>query len=374
MPESLYLHIPFCIRKCLYCDFLSVDYSDIPAKNYIRVLCQELSLRKNEARMLKTIYIGGGTPSILPEECFDELFKCLRDHFEISSEAEITVEANPGTVTKQKADKLVSLGVNRLSIGIQSFNDTELKTLGRAHTSEDALKAIEIIKKAGFQNFSIDLMYAIPGQTEDTWLQSLIRAVSISPEHISAYELTPEEKTPLHGLLESGALHMPEEEIILKMYDQAIDYLDFNKYEHYEISNFALHGFKCIHNLNYWNRGEYIGTGAGAHSYINNRRSKNIKDIQLYAETLKNSVLPESESTVINPEEALREFIFLGLRKTEGIRLSESEKLGLHLAEACKELIDEGYMAIEGAFIRLTRKGLKISNTIIVSIFERSGL
>ena len=278
MPEYLYIHIPFCIRKCLYCDFLSVDYSDIIAKNYIRALCQELSLRKSEAQMLKTIYIGGGTPSILPEECFDELFACLKDNFAISSEAEITVEANPGTVTEQKAKKLISLGVNRLSIGVQSFNDNELKTLGRAHRSEDALKAIEIIKKAGFQNFSIDLMYAIPGQTEDTWTHSLLQSAGIAPEHISAYELTPEEKTPLHGLLESGALNMPDEEIVLKMYDLAIDYLKLNKYEHYEISNFALQGSKCIHNLNYWNRGEYIGAGAGAHSFINSKRSRNIPD------------------------------------------------------------------------------------------------
>jgi oxygen-independent coproporphyrinogen III oxidase len=374
MPEFLYIHIPFCIRKCLYCDFLSVNYTDNLAGKYIRALCRELSLRKDKAHMLKSIYIGGGTPSILPSECFDELFKCLRDNFVISSETEITVEANPGTINEHKAEKLISLGVDRLSIGIQSFNDTELITLGRAHKSEDALKAIKIIKKAGFRNFSIDLMYGIPGQTEDTWKQSLRQAVGISPEHISAYELTPEEKTPLHGLLGSGALYMPDEEVILNMYDQAIDYLDLNKYEHYEVSNFALQGFKCNHNLNYWNRGEYIGAGAGAHSFINNRRSKNTPDIQSYTEALNNHTLPESESTFITPEEALREFIFLGLRKTEGIKLTESEKFGLSIAEVCKELIDKNYMEIRGDFIKLTRKGLKISNTVIVSIFEKSGL
>ena len=373
-PEFLYIHIPFCIKKCLYCDFLSVTYNESLAKAYTDALCKELILKKGDAGELKTVYIGGGTPTILPEECFGQLFKCLKENFKFSDSPEITVEANPGTIDKSKIDAMLSLGVNRLSIGVQSFNDAELETLGRIHTSNEAVKAIGTVKNSGIKNFSIDLMYGIPGQTMKTWEETLSKAVESSPTHISSYELTPEKNTPLYGLIEGGKINMPDEELILEMYGYAIDYLASKGYEHYEISNFALHGFRCIHNLNYWDRGEYIAAGAGAHSFIKGFRSKNTDDIRRYIKDLNKGILPETESTEIKRGDAIKEFIFLGLRKTEGISLAKAKELGLDMPGVCKELIEEGYLEIKSGYLRLTRKGLVVSNSVIVRLFEGLGL
>jgi oxygen-independent coproporphyrinogen-3 oxidase len=395
--DFLYIHIPFCIRKCIYCDFFSVLYDESVAKTYIDALRQELYLKKDFSTTLKSIYIGGGTPSLLPNDCFRQLFNCLRNNFNFSSSAEITVEANPGTINESKINTVLSLGVNRLSIGIQSFNNDELKTLGRIHSSEDASRSIEIIKKEGINNFSVDLMYGIPGQTMDSWHNSISTAVGLSPTHISAYELTPEENTPLYKLIKSHKIDMPDEDLILEMYNHAIDYFASCGYEHYEISNFALPGFKCMHNLNYWDRGEYIGVGTGAHSFINGIRSNNTKDITRYIEDLNNGIIPEIESAKPTSAEALKEFIFLGLRKTEGININELPPFlpplprgDIHtsiphltrgdiggynsLLDASKELIDEGYLEINRGYLALTRKGIVISNTIIVKLFERLGI
>ncbi|MDH5202966.1 MAG: radical SAM family heme chaperone HemW [Nitrospirota bacterium] len=413
MPEFLYIHIPFCIKKCLYCDFFSVPYDESLAKTYTDALCSELSLKKGFAKTLKTIYIGGGTPSLLPDECFTQLFRCLRDNFHLSSSPEITVEANPGTINQSKITTLLSLGVNRLSIGIQSFEDEELKTLGRIHTEDDALQSIELIKNTGLDIFSIDLMYGIPGQTIDSWKKSISKAIELSPAHISTYELTLEENTPLYELIQSdeinppsptlnsplakegyrgvintetegfsGKIKMPDEGLILEMYNYVIDYLTFCGYEHYEVSNFALPGFRCIHNLNYWARGEYIGVGAGAHSFVKGVRSNNIKDVNNYIDDLNKGIIPETESTKLTSEEIFKEFIFLGLRKTDGISINKLPPFTPPLARgdrggcdsllnACKELVDDGYLEIENGNLRLTRKGLVISNTIIVKLFER---
>ena len=374
MADYLYIHIPFCVKKCVYCDFFSVSYDESTVKAYIDALCKELSFKKYHGSALKTVYFGGGTPTLLPAECFTALFDCLRDKFPISPDAEITVEANPGTVDEAKIELLLSLGANRLSVGVQSFKDTELATLGRIHSSDEALKSIVSIKKMGLKNFSIDLMYAIPGQTMESWRQSLTQAVDLSPTHISAYELTPEENTPLFPLIKSRKITMPDEELILEMYNHTIDYLNSNKYEHYEISNFALPGCQCKHNLNYWNRGEYTGIGAGAHSFDKGIRSKNIADIKSYIENLKKGKLPESESSLVSPEEVLKEFIFLGLRKTEGINIRLAEQQGLSLVDVSEELVNEGYLKVTGDYLSLTRKGIVISNTIIVRLFEKLGL
>jgi oxygen-independent coproporphyrinogen-3 oxidase len=385
MPDSLYIHIPFCIRKCIYCDFFSVPYDKSAAQAYIGALCRELILKKDSAQALKTVYIGGGTPSLLPDECLKQLFICLKDNFSFSPDIEITIEANPGTINESKINTLFSLGVNRLSIGIQSFNDNELKVLGRIHSSEDALSSIEMIKNAGINNFSVDLMYGIPGQTMESWRDSLLKASGGSPRHISTYELTVEEKTSLSRFIESGKVIMPEEDLILEMYNHAIDYLGGCGYKQYEISNFAIPGFECMHNLNYWERGEYIGAGAGAHSFINEIRSMNTKDIKSYIETLTEGKSVEMESIRLFPIEALKEFIFLGLRKIEGININETPLFiptlvrgdvgGCNsILDASKELTTEGYLEFDRGYLRLTRKGLVISNTVIVKLFEKLGL
>ncbi len=269
---------------------------------------------------------------------------------------------------------MLYLGVNRLSIGVQSFNDDELKTLGRIHTSDEALKAIETIKDSGINNFSIDLIYGIPGQTLDSWKKTVSKAVELSPAHISSYELTPEKDTPLYGLIQSDEIKMPDEDMVLSMYDYVIEHLTSKGYEHYEISNFALHNFRCLHNLNYWSRREYIGAGAGAHSFVKGFRSKNTDDIRRHIKDLNKGIIPEAESIEIKCEDANKEFIFLNLRKTEGISLAKAEDLGLDMPSVCMGLIEEGYLEIKGDYLRLSRKGLVISNSVIVRLFEELGL
>jgi oxygen-independent coproporphyrinogen-3 oxidase len=374
MPDCLYIHIPFCVRKCVYCDFLSLPFDEELVRKYVDVLCRELELKSNFSGELRAIFIGGGTPTLLPQDCFEQLFGCLQKNFLFSPGTEISVEANPGTVTVSKLALLLSLGVNRMSIGIQSFNDGELKMLGRVHTAQEALEAVKSIKNAGFKNWSVDLMYGIPGQTVASWKETLIKAAGLAPCHISAYELTPEESTPLSRLIKDNAVRLPEEGLVLDMYAYAKDFLRSRGLEHYEISNYALPGFRCLHNLNYWDRGEYLGAGAGAHSFIEGARSRNTGDVSAYIEDLNNDVIPEAESAVIGPDEALKEFIFLGLRKTDGIDLSAAKQMRPDFTTACTELIGSGHLELSGNALRLTGKGLPLSNMVIVGLFEKLGL
>ena len=380
MADSIYIHIPFCIKKCIYCDFFSVPYDESTAYAYACALCKELFLKKHLVGKLKSVYIGGGTPSLLPDECFRQIFSCLKDNYELSPGTELTVEANPGTLSESKIYLLLCLGVNRLSMGVQSFNNEELKVLGRIHTSEEALRSIALIGKAGLRNFSIDLIYGIPSQSFNSWRESLSRAAECSPAHISTYELTPEKGTILFDLISNPPLHsvsnlkMPPEDSILDMYNYTIDSMANNGYEHYEISNFAKPGFQCIHNLNYWNRGEYIGAGAGAHSFINGLRSRNVEDIHTYINQLSRGVIPEEDKIYLTLQDSLREWIFLGLRKTEGISIKRAQNEGLDILLAGREMIDSGHIEVRDDAFRVTRKGVVISNTIIAKLFQNLDL
>ncbi len=380
MCNFLYIHIPFCIKKCIYCDFFSVPFDKSLSEEYVNALCKELILRKQSTGFLKTVYIGGGTPTVLSKKSFLQLFNCLRDNFNFYPDTEITVEMNPGTPDESKIHVLIDSGVNRFSIGVQSFNDNELKFLGRIHNAEDAFKISKLLQKYKIKNFSIDLMYGIPGQTMESWESSLENAVKFSPSHISTYELTLEKNTPLFELIKNSTrkFTLPEEDLIVEMYNFAIDYLSENGFEHYEISNFAKPSQKCIHNLNYWNRGEYIGVGAGAHSFLNNTRSSNITDINKYIKSINSNILPVKESFAITPSEALKEIIFLGLRKTEGVNLKSlitsnliSEK---EVNTSIEDLIKTGFLELNENYLRLTRKGILISNTVMVKLFERLGI
>ncbi len=386
-PSSLYIHIPFCLRKCAYCDFFSVPYDESFAYAYTNALCKELYLKRASADRLKTVYLGGGTPSLLPDSCFNRIFSCLKNNFHFTRDAEISVEANPGTLTQSKVDLLVSLGVNRMSLGIQSLSDSELKILGRIHAADDAIRSLDMMRISGLRNVSIDLMYGIPGQSLDSWHETIVRSVEYLPKHISAYELTLEEGTRLYNeiknppsFLKGGKerfldeFKMPHEDIILDMYDQTIDHLQRSGYTQYEISNFAQSGFRCLHNLNYWERGEYIGAGAGAHSFLQGKRSVNVKDIHDYIERLNSNQQPERESTMIPPAEILKEFLFLGLRVTEGICITDAKNLGLDIVSAVGELVQAGYLAVENDSVRFTRKGIVLSNSIYIRIFEKLGL
>jgi oxygen-independent coproporphyrinogen III oxidase len=380
MADSIYIHIPFCVKKCIYCDFFSVPYDESTAYEYSRALCKELFLKKHLAAKLKSVYIGGGTPSLLPDECFGEIFSCLKDNYELSSGAELTVEANPGTVSESKIYLLLCLGVNRLSMGVQSFNNEELKVLGRIHTSEEALRSIALIGKAGLRNFSIDLIYGIPSQSFNSWRESLSKVAGCSPAHISTYELTPEKGTILFDLISNpflnsvSNLEMPSEDSVLDMYNYTIDSMANDGYEHYEISNFARPEFQCIHNLNYWNRGEYIGAGAGAHSFINGLRSRNVEDIHTYINQLSIGVIPEEDKIHLTLQDSLREWIFLGLRKIEGISIKRAQDEGLDILLAGRDMIDGGHIEVRDDAFRLTRKGVVISNTIVAKLFQNLDL
>jgi oxygen-independent coproporphyrinogen-3 oxidase len=357
-----------------------MPYDESTAYAYTCALCKELFLKKHLVGKLKSVYIGGGTPSLLPNECFRQILSCLRDNYELSPGTELTVEANPGTLSESKIYLLLCLGVNRLSIGVQSFNNEELKILGRIHTSEEALLSIGLIRKAGLRNFSIDLIYGIPAQSFNSWSESLSKAAECSPAHISTYELTPEKETILFDLISNHPLHpvgklkMPPEDSILDMYNYTINSMANNGFEHYEISNFAKPGFQCIHNLNYWNRGEYIGAGAGAHSFINGLRSRNVEDIHTYINQLSRGVIPEEDKIYLTLQDCLREWIFLGLRKIQGISIKHAQNEGLDILLACREMIDSGHIEVSDAAFRLTREGIMISNTIIAKLFQNLDL
>ncbi|MDP2158330.1 MAG: radical SAM family heme chaperone HemW [Nitrospirota bacterium] len=295
-------------------------------------------------------------------------------NYNLAGNAEITVEANPGTLTESKVRTLLSRGVNRLSLGIQSFDNNELLTLGRIHDAETAIKSAEMVRSAGIENFSLDLIYGIPGQSMKTWKYSLEQAVALLPRHISAYELTPEQETPLKRSLDSGMVIMPKEDLILEMSNLAIDLLAASGYEQYEISNYAQPGYRSAHNMNYWDRGDYIAVGAGAHGCIKGFRTINTSSVSEYIERLNNNTDPEIEKTEITGEDALKEFVFLGLRKVEGMQLIDAREFGLDLVAASDELLRLDLVELTSTHFRLTRKGRHIANTVIVRLLQNLGL
>ncbi len=370
MPVSFpYIHIPFCVRKCLYCDFFSIPFDYSIADSYIDALLTELDLRGHDLGRLKTIYIGGGTPTVLPSNSLRRLFEGF-GKIPWHEDIEITIEANPNTADREKVSMLLDLGVNRFSLGIQSFIDRELSLLGRVHDSSDALSTIEMMKRESVRNLSIDLIYGIPGQSLEDWHYNLSRAIECSPEHISTYELTPERGTPLYEMLLDNRFRKPDDDVIVSMYYETIDKLAEAGYRHYEISNFAGEGFQCRHNLNYWDRGEYIGLGAGSHSFENELRRVNQRDIKRYINTVKRGIYPFEEETKISQQEALREHIFLGLRKIEGINTRFlKERFNIDIILASSGLISDGLLEMEGDNLRLSRRGLVVFNSVIVQLF-----
>ncbi len=355
----------------MYCDFLSVTYSESLATVYVDALCKELELKSDGAGRLETVYIGGGTPSLLSEECFIKLFRCMKSYFAFSSRPEITVEINPGTLDRSKSDMLRALGINRISIGAQSFNDSDLAILGRNHRSSDTLTVINLLRASGFENISIDLIYGIPMQTLHGWRKSIGKATELSLPHISAYELTPAMNTELYELIKANQIALPDEQSILDMYHYTIERLTDSRFHHYEISNFATPGFRCAHNLNYWDRGHYAGIGAGAHSFLSGTRSKNTDNIQSYITCITNGTIPQSESAELNKFEHIKEHIFLGLRKSEGLNIRGINLSDYPVVEACSEFFDTGFMEMDEGSVRLTGKGLPVANSIIVRILEK---
>jgi len=369
MASSLYIHIPFCLKRCVYCDFVSGIFDPEELSSYVIAL--QVEIEKLPVKTpLSTLFIGGGTPTILPPEISSNLLFCLFNHFIFKDNYEASIEANPGTLDDEKLQSIMSSGLNRISIGVQSFNDKELAFLGRIHSSKEAEQAVIMAGKAGFKNISIDLIYGIPGQSMKSWKHTLEKAVLCDPYHISAYELTVEQGTPLSR----SDLDRDEEEII-EMYEYAIDWLSAQGFTHYEISNFARPGYECRHNLNYWDRGDYYGAGLGAHSLIDNQRLRNTDDLKNYIRLITQNDSPGRVIDHISDEKALSEAIFLGLRKTEGIIVeSLAMRYKVNILSSYRKVIEDlqtaGLISISPSGcsnetnISLTRKGLLLSNEV----------
>jgi oxygen-independent coproporphyrinogen-3 oxidase len=376
MIRYLYIHIPFCLKKCIYCDFYSVPDSVPLIEAYVEALCKEIDMKSNLIDELEAIYIGGGTPSLLKEKDIAKIMGKLKREWRLSSKVEITSEVNPGTLSEKGIKAMLDSGINRISIGVQSLDDNELRLLGRMHDAADAVRALRDARRGGFRNISVDLIYGIPGQDNKSWKTTLDEIARLRPEHFSTYELTPEKNTLLHEQLEKDNLYLPDEDTVAEMYYSAIDTLEACGYGHYEISNFALPGYECRHNLNYWNRGEYIGIGAGAHSFRNGMRFANVGDVESYINAINEARLPVTEEMVLTPEDRVKEILFLGLRKKEGIELGE---MPAETAEKMKEtmgnLVLQDLIESSDNRIKLTRKGLLLCNEVIVRLMlciERS--
>ncbi len=360
--QSLYLHVPFCVHKCKYCSFYSINWSLNFEELYLKAILREMELTAKISHELKTIYIGGGTPSCLSTQGLIKLIKGLFSNYKICQNAEFSIEVNPGTIDDTKLSVIKDLGVNRLSIGVQSFTDKELKILGRLHYSKEAMDAIESALKKGFLNVSIDLIYGIPFQRVSDWIKNLEMAVSFDVKHISIYELTVEEKTKFHEEIYQEKLRPLEEREIVDMYITATEFLEGKGFKKYEISNFAKKGFECQHNLGYWNRKSYLGIGPSAHSFIGNKRFHNPSDLIVYSKALLNNKLAWIDDYVVKRAEKLKEKIFLGMRKKRGIIIKRK-----CLIDVFNDFQKQELVKIIGNNVRLTDKGMLVSN----EIFER---
>ena len=369
---GIYIHIPFCKTRCKYCDFFSTTHLE-KRSQYVEALLAEMrdrvAIAHSEASNspqgvqypISTIYIGGGTPSTLEVEQMrrlgEEVMRLAGDEAK-GERREITLEANPGDITLEKATAWRAIGINRLSMGIQSFDDDLLRLIGRRHTAEQARKAVAIAQAAGFDNISIDLMYALPSQTMELWQQDVAEALQLRVQHISTYGLIYEEGTVLTALLERGHITAVDEDTEMQMYDYLVEQLTANGYEHYEVSNFALPNRRSKHNSNYWNNTPYIGLGAGAHSYDGTTRSWNISDIDAYIEqAMAHNLRPEQE--VLSEEERHTERVMLGLRTNQGIAINE-----IDISKA-QPYIEQGLLTQTGDHIIATTKGFHILNRII---------
>ena len=374
---ELYLHIPFCVKKCNYCDFFSVSGSEEEQEAYVQAMVQEIHLYQEKFRPyeVKTIFLGGGTPSLLSGSQTERIFQSLHDSFEIARDAEITMEMNPGTVDLQKLKQYKEIGVNRLSIGLQSAQNRELKMLGRIHTFEDFLETWKEVEKAGFENRNIDLMSALPGQKLETWEDTLRKVLALQPEHISAYSLILEEGTPFYNWYESGRFNagdweLPTEEEEYTMGERTIQILQEAGMHRYEISNYAKPGKECRHNLGYWNRTEYLGIGAGSSSLIGETRFNHIRDRKEYIEMIRRGEDVDTEQEFLSTESQMEEFMYLGLRKTEGIsRTAFQDYFQKSLDEiygtVIEKLNDEKLLECDGDRVRLSHRGMDVSNWVL---------
>ena len=371
---ELYVHIPFCVRKCLYCDFLSAAADAETRERYVRALSEEIRGRAEECAgyRVTSVFFGGGTPSVLTGEQIKRLLDEIRDGYCLTGDAEITVEVNPGTADREKLERFRAAGVNRLSIGLQSARDEELETIGRIHTWEQFLEVYHGAREAGFENVNVDLMSALPGQSLGDYLETLHKVTGLEPvpEHISAYSLILEEGTPLYELCERGVLRLPDEETDRLMYRETKRILRRKGYRRYEISNYAKEGRECRHNCGYWQRKNYLGFGIGAASMKENVRYKNGEELSAY---LRRPLGCRRDFQKLGLAEQMEEFMFLGLRMTEGVSESRfADCFGQEMEQVYGEVIAknirDGLLIWRGAGTRrlaLTDKGLDLSNYVM---------
>ncbi len=359
-PLEIYIHIPFCIRKCNYCDFLSGPSTPEERQKYVESLCQKIRARRDlaEAYSVTSVFVGGGTPSLLEADLLEEIFAALLETFSLTADAEITIEMNPGTVTADKLDTYRRLGINRLSIGLQSADDGELMTLGRIHTYEDFLESYRLAREAGFSNINVDLMSAIPGQTLTSWHNTLKSVADLGPEHISAYSLIIEEGTPFYDLYGPDAPagqkpSLPDEDTERQMYYDTKEILESYGYRRYEISNYAKPGYECRHNLGYWDRTEYLGFGIGSASLLNNERWVEGEELE-----------------ELSQKEEMSEFMFLGLRKMQGVsrkdfQQSFGQSMDSVYGDVIADMEEKGLLEEADGYVRLTDRGIDISNYVM---------
>ena len=367
---GIYIHIPFCKRRCIYCDFFSTTQSEKkPA--YVHALCQELDMRKDylEGEDIETIYLGGGTPSQLTQEELEEIFSTIYHIYKVKDDAEITLEANPDDLTPEYVAMLRQLPINRISMGIQTFQEETLKLLHRRHTAQQAIEAFERCREAGFQNISIDLMYGLPGETLETWKEDLQQAIELHPEHISAYHLIYEEDTALWKLREQHQVEEADEDLSVSLFSTLIDKLTEAGYQHYEISNFCLPGLHSHHNSSYWTGKKYLGCGPSAHSFNGTSRQWNVASLEKYMKGIELGK-PDYEIEELDLYTRYNDFVITTIRTHWGMSLSQlrsiyGEELYQYCLRMAKPHLAQGVLEMKGDTLKLTKEGIFISDGIM---------
>lgn len=366
---GIYIHIPFCKSRCIYCGFYSTTLLDL-RKKYINAVCREMELRKNYIREpFSTIYLGGGTPSLLDEAELTKLFLYINNVYDVDRNAEITMECNPDDITPKFTNMLSRLPINRVSMGAQTFADSRLRLLHRRHNSDEVKHAIKLLREAGIKNISIDLMFGFPDESLSQWKEDISAALALNVEHISAYSLMYEEDTPLWKMLDTGKVKEIDEELSLTMFKELVCQLTDAGYEHYEISNFARLGYRSRHNSSYWHQVPYIGLGAAAHSFDLNSRQWNVADLKLYIEEINNGIIPMEREELDN-DTTFNDIITTALRTSDGIDLNAMEtRLGKRyrntLISAAGKHIEQGLLEIRHDRLRLTAEGIFISDMVM---------
>lgn len=375
MDLAIYLHFPFCKQKCFYCDFNSYSGRDALMPEYCEALLTEMARNLPQRHRIASIYFGGGTPSLFPVELLVRILGVLQTNFQTTSRTEITIEANPGTLTVEALLQLKDAGFNRLSLGLQATQNDLLQNIGRIHRYQEFENLFYLAREIGFTNINVDLMFGLPGQTRSAWEETLARVVALEPHHISAYGLQLEKDTRLYQKIVQGELQLPDEEETVAMMRTAMRFLPENHYEHYEISNYALPGYQSRHNLAYWQGRDYLGCGAGATSTIYGERRTNVKDPEEYINRIKNGKTAAATSEAIDHRTAALEALMLGLRMRGGVDLLQFKELwGIDLeakmGERIGTLIGQDFLKITNRHLRLTDAGVMVSNEVISCLLK----